>query len=107
MKSKDNLEKFLTEHLNKPETRLSYKGFEIFVSDGGPHYDQKAEFPLGYYETTYAVGAGEKILWLRPILFDSLHNIKELTENGRKEGRINATIQIAKEDLDAYAKKNQ
>lgn len=101
-------EKYVQKHNLFPEKRFQYKDMEVYLADGvilPSEYDHmndlKKEFPLGFYETVYAIGKDEDILAFQPLLFDYLHDIKTLTTQGRKQGRLNAAIRMAKDFINA------
>lgn len=100
MKDNLKLEKHLNLHEHKAVDRFHYKGFEVYISEGGPYFEKSDEFPLGWYEGAYALGKNEKVMYYFSILFDVLHDAKEHTPEARRRGRINSTKRTAREHID-------
>lgn len=103
MKDNAKLERHFQHHEHKPVERFQYKGMEVYLSEGGPFFDNKIEFPLGYYETAYAIGGGEKILFYMPLLFDYMHDI-QMSNTARRDARIMAARNTALEHIDLAGK---
>lgn len=102
MQDNQKLEKFFTNHNARPIKRFPYREFEVYICEGGPYFDKNTEYPFGWYESAYALGMNDKVLFYQPLEFDYLHDIKEQSEAARKEGRINAAIKAAKNHIDHY-----
>lgn len=85
------LEKWLRKNEHRAVRMETYKGHHIYLSEGGPYFDsrQLKEFPLGWYESAYAIGDGDKVVCIQVLAFDKLHD-KDLTEDSRKIGRVNS-----------------
>jgi hypothetical protein len=103
MKDNAKLEKHFQHHEHNPVERFQYKDMEIFISEGGPYFDNKFEFPLGYYESAYAIGANETILFYMPLIFDYMHEI-QMTNDARRNARIMTARNTAIEHIDLAGK---
>jgi hypothetical protein len=103
MRENAKLERHFRHHEHNPVERFQYKGMEVFISEGGPYFDNKFEFPLGYYESAYAIGRGEKILFYMPLIFDYMHDIS-MTNDARLKARIMAAKNTAIEHIDLAGK---
>lgn len=95
MKDHQKIEKHFRVNEINPIEKFNYKGLDVYISEGGPYFDNK-EFPLGFYESAFAIGKGEKVLAYQPLLFDFTHNLN-LTDLGRRKARINSAKSAAKE----------
>lgn len=98
------LEKWLQKNEHRAARMVTYKGHHIYLSEGGPYFDtrQLQEFPLGWYESAYAIGDGERVTCIQVLQFDKLHD-KDLTEESRAIGRVNSAKAAAINFLeDAY-----
>lgn len=106
MRDNQKLEKHFILHDVKPVERFDYKGFDVYISEGGPfhHRERKNEYPLGWYESAYAIGMNDKLLFYQVLEFESLHDIKSMSDNARRQGRINMAKQAAMEHLDRNEK---
>ena len=99
------LEKYHRRVEARPEKRDSYKGFSIFISDGGPYWDKRLqnEFPNGWYESSWFFGRCDNVMGGQVVTFDFLHDINRSNES-RKQGRINAALRAAQVFIDEYEK---
>ena len=93
----------LSEH--KLVDKIEYRGFVIYLSEGGPFFNDKNEFPLGFYESAYAVRSADGIFY-RPLAFDYLHDIKDRSNESRRLGRIEAAKKAAMDHIDDAIKAN-
>lgn len=88
----------------KAVKRFTYKGMTIFIGEGGPfepeNDQQKKEFPTGFFQSVYAIGKDDTPSFYQPLFFDRFHDIKTLTEAGRKQARINAAVKTGKQVVD-------
>lgn len=89
----------------RPERRDHYKGFSIFISDGGPYHDRRLinEYPNGWYESSWFFGKGDSVMGGQVVTFDFLHDIN-MSNESRKQGRINAALHAAHVFIDEYEK---
>lgn len=106
MSLQQQYENYLKRNKHRPVKRIQWRGVEIYLSEGGPFYPDefplenraqvKDDFPLGFYEATYAVGVGDQIIFWQPLLFDRLHDA-QYTDSSREQARVNAALKQAQE----------
>lgn len=94
-------EKWVRKKQHMPVERFTHKGFDVYISEGGPYFEATKikEYPLGWYESCYAVGKDGVIQFIRPLEFTSTHDLNSSNES-RREGRINAARVNARKDID-------
>lgn len=101
------LEKHFHRHGVQPSRKSTYRGHDIFLAEGGPHFDahpsmlgkDDAWMLSGYYLSVWAVLNGLVVLG-RPLYFELVHDL-DRSDGARKEGRIEAAEVDAKEHIDA------
>lgn len=97
--------------------KVSYKGHDVYLADGGPHYDAKHHKIVdaepgpgelikgeewmrdGYYVAVWAVARGTLIIGF-PIYCKINHDLN-LGKNARQPARLNSVLECAKESIDA------
>lgn len=105
MMENSSFERFMPQHGLRPDRKEFYKGYTVLLAESGPHYDsekdpglEKGEFKNGYYAAVAIVR--EKIAsWVGVCYFDRSHDLN-MTEDGRKQARINAAFNLAKGHVD-------
>ena len=99
----------LEKHFKLQEHRLvdkiTYRGYDIYITEGGPYFNNKSEFPFGFYEAAYAVRSADGIFY-QPLAFDYLHDIKERSDESRRLGRIEKAKESAMLHIDDAIKAN-
>lgn len=110
IKLKDRVGPALEKHFHRHGVRAShkeqYKGFTIYLAEGGPHFDASPriigkgdEWMLsGYYLSVWAVQRGLAILG-RPAYFALGHDLS-MTDEARRRGRLEAACADAKGHID-------
>lgn len=102
MSESNKLEKHFQLNGIKPEKKVDFKGFQIYLADSGVHHDIKdrgftldemEKFSLGYYMTIWAIGVGEKLFGYTPLFFECLHDVNI---DDRKSARLKSAEQQAK-----------
>ena len=109
MKKKANhlgLEHFLQKNELRPDRKCQYKGITVFLAEGGPYGPDTRmdKYPMGWYESCYWLGLGEKVLGGRVLEFDRLHDISTHTDESRKLGRLNSAKEAAFQHVDNWLK---
>lgn len=112
---KDRIERICRTAGMRPEKRVPFKSYEIFVADGfslPPHRNfqrfgvEPLDFPSGMYATLWWVSKHEdKLDTGQPIFFDAFHNPEYSTET-KKQARINTALREAEGFLKRRAKKH-
>jgi len=102
----EEFEKFIrTKGLN-PVQKIERPKATIFIAETDYENDKPNEFPMGYYQTAYAIAtrASEGKMDLMSYLeFDAFHDMDQgFTQAQKRNARINATI----EEADEFIKKN-
>lgn len=89
-----------------PVERIEDPKATIVIAETEWENDKPGQFPMGYYQTLFAVGAKASqgkldiAQWLE---FDAFHDLKEgLTPEEKKQSRRRATLKVARE----FVKKN-
>ena len=100
MKNTQRLENFVTRKDHRIVDRVDYKGVRVIITDGGPYYERKQDYPLGFYETAYWLFKDELILGGQVLEFDALHDIKSHTDITRPIARANSARQAAIEMIE-------
>jgi hypothetical protein len=97
------LEKHHRVREHSPYAKLSYKGYEVALSDGGPYTDVRkvSEYPNGWYEASYTIFFGGHPLFESWLEFDGFHDLN-LTHDGRKKARINSAKKTAFQIIDDW-----
>lgn len=102
-----NLDKHFRCNGATPHSKRKYKGVDIFLADGGPHYDAALKDNLdprdewmkgGYYVTTWAITKGRRIFG-RPLYFAPGHD-PALTPDAKLKARIRAAFKEAVSMID-------
>lgn len=95
MKNTQHLEKFAGRKDHRIVEREDHNGVRIVITDGGPYYERKQDYPLGFYETAFWLFKDENIICGQVLEFDALHDIKQYTDMTRPIARANAAKQAA------------
>ncbi len=111
------LQKHWAFHGARMMKKESYKGHDIFLADGGPHFDAKHHKIVsqdpgpgelieedkwmrdGYYVSAWAVQKGKAIIGF-PLYFKENHDL-HLGVDNRSGARIESALFSAKESIDA------
>lgn len=107
-------EQYLIKQEHNAVKRFPYKDYQVYISEGGPYYIRdypqpeqvQAELNIEsafWYETAYAIGRDDNIVFWQPIVFDGMHDIATLTLESRLQARINSAIKTAKEVINGEA----
>lgn len=90
----------------RPVQRIERPKATIFIAETDYETDRPKEFPLGYYQTVFAIAtrASKGKMDLMSFLeFDAFHDMEEgWTTDQKRNARINMTIKEA----DTFIKKN-
>lgn len=94
----------------RPHSKEMYRGFTVYLAEGGPHFDAKDKKDLsradewlraGYYVATWAFNRGRKIIG-RPVYFKLDHD-PSLTPAAKARARVNAAMADAMQAInDGY-----
>lgn len=100
------LEKKQNSYDHRAVDTYEYKGFRVFISEGGPYHEKNPDFPKGWYETSYALffkdpSTGKHIQFFMPLLFDYNHDMN-LTD--RRQARINSAKKAAEGHVNEFYK---
>lgn len=88
----------------RPHSRFTYKGLDVFLGEGGPHFDTRGVTQLsdmdawmhdGYYLSVYFIQKGRQVLG-QPLYFTIDHDLDK-TDRGRLDVRIAAAEAQAKQ----------
>lgn len=114
------LQKHWAFHGARMSKKVNYKGHDIFLAEGGPHYDAKNHKIVdadpgpcellkedkwmrdGYYVTAWALQRGKAMMGF-PLYFKLDH---DLFLANRKEARLDSALFTAKEAIDAMLSVN-
>lgn len=95
-------------HGTRVEERFEYRGLDVFLADGGPHFDSRGKVKLsdmdkwmhdGYYIAAYFIQRGRQVFG-QPLYFPINHDIM-LSDHDRKQSRLKAARFTAKQMVDA------
>jgi hypothetical protein len=89
------LEKHFQVNGIRPEKRFTYKGLDVYIAEGGP-YAEKGRL---WYESAWAIGKDGTPLLYQPLEFEFNHDLN-LTQESRRQARINAAVEQAKRVID-------
>jgi hypothetical protein len=111
------LEKHFQIHGARPEKKVTYKGHDIFLAQGGPHYDAKNHKIVdsdpgpgellkedewmkdGYYLSAWGVMRGKAVIGF-PLYFKINHD-QNRTTHDRAEARMNSALYAAEDAIDS------
>ena len=111
------LQKHWAFHGARLREKVKYKGHDIFLAEGGPHYDAKNRTIVkqdpgpdelieedkwmkdGYYVSAWALQRGKAIIGF-PLYFKINHNL-DLTYEGRTKARLNSAKFTAQQAIDS------
>lgn len=111
------LQKHWAFHGAKMKRRVSYKGHDIFLSEGGPHHDAKNRRVVkhdagageileedkwmrdGYYVSAWGLQRGKAVIGF-PLYFKLDHD-KNRAKEARAEARMNSALYAAQSAVDA------
>jgi hypothetical protein len=102
-------ENFLKRNELRPADRFKYRGFEVFIGEGGPYHLPNPEFPDGWFEAVYMLiyrdpSTGKRITGFQPMSFAINH---DLTMSDRRQARIEFARAAAKTHIDEFHKQWQ
>jgi hypothetical protein len=89
------LEKHFQIHGIHPDHKFMYKGLDVYIAEGGP-YSENGRL---WYESAWAIGKDNKPILYQPLEFEFTHDLN-LTQESRRQARINAAIKQAKRVID-------
>lgn len=111
------LEKHFAIHGARPDKKVKYKGHDIYLAQGGPHFDAKHHKIVehepgpgelikedkwmrdGYYVSAWGVTRGRAVVGF-PLYFKINHDLN-LNENDRGRARTASALFAAKEAIDS------
>jgi hypothetical protein len=97
----------------RPERRVTYRGYEIFVGEGfsAPPHTIYQKFgidadkhPYGCFIDWYWVGKDESLFFGSVLDIDAFHN-PGWSVAGKKQIRINTALKAARRDIDSFMAK--
>lgn len=102
------LETHFTNKGLKSAEKLDYKGFTVYLADGGPFHDPNPDFPDGWYESVYAIlyqnaQTSKRQCFFQPLCFKIDHD-PSMTPRARAKARVASARQAAHEHIDELLK---
>ena len=111
------LQKHWAFHGARLKDKVKYKGHDIFLADGGPHFDAKNHKVValepgpgelleedkwmkeGYYVSAWALQKGKALIGF-PLYFRVNHDLN-LSDESRSKARMQSALETAKSAIDA------
>lgn len=87
--------------------KFEYRGFTVFLGEGGPFYKPNPDFKSGWYENVFMLffrdpKSGKQVITWLPGIFDINHDLNLGSKDARRKARIAKARVDAKMAVDGF-----